>query len=247
MLSGEPGYLDPVAMKQLLHSVWLAAYRISDLLTEVHPERWKMAEATRASFHKTLETLRTQMDTLEQWRGRFEQRPDSMYLGYETYAAVNTLLPRLDGIGRDISRLENPSLGVQFSQAGNQLFDLQQTLEPYLSFLLRNQDQLLSAAQNNLAGCQNELSFAMRGRAEPATPMKNILPEFKGRRRTKTKPTAAIAPPQNRLKASAKAKPETKLQTKTAAKPVPPPKAEKQQVPASKSPQKSAAPATARK
>ena len=194
-LAGEPGYMDPEAMKQLLHKIWLAEYRINDLLTEVHPERWKMEEAARTSFGKTLETLHAQMDTLEQWRAQFEKRPDSMYLGYQTYAAINTLLPRLEGIGRDVARHENPSLGRQFSQPGNQLFDLQQAIAPYLSFLMRNQDQLLSAAQNNLAGCQNELSFAMRGRTEPAKPMKNILPEFKGRRHSKSKPAVTASQP----------------------------------------------------
>jgi len=226
-LAGESGYLDPEAMKQLLHKIWLVEYRINDLLTEVHPERWKLADATRASFGKTLETLRTQMDTLEQWRAQFEKRPDNMYLGYQTYAAINTLLPRLEGVGRDIARHENPSLGRQFSQPGNQLFDLQQAIEPFLSFLLRNQDQLLSVTQNNLASCQNELSFAMRGRTKPARPMKNIVPEFKGRRRSKSTPAATTSPPPGQPKSGAKAQPETKLQTKTAAKPVPPPKIEK--------------------
>ena len=186
-LSGETGYMDPAAMKQLLHKVWLAEYRVNDLLTQVHPERWKMADAARTSFHKTLTTLRGQMDSLEQWRAQYEKRPDNIYLGYETYVAINTALPRLEGIARDVSRFENPSLGAQFSQAGNQLFDLQQTLQPFLSFLLRNQDQILSATQSNLASCQNQLSYAMRGRTEAAKPMKNVLPEFKGRRRSKSK------------------------------------------------------------
>jgi len=206
-LSGEPGDLDPAAMKQWLHKVWLAEYRVNDLLTQVHPERWKMADAARTSFGKTLATLRTQMDSLEQWRAQYEKRPDNIYLGYETYVAINTLLPRLEGIARDISRHENPSLGTQFSQAGNQLFDLQQTLGPFLSFLLRNQDQILAAAESNLASCQNELSFAMRGRAAPAKPMKNILPEFKGRRRSKSKPAATTSHPAGQPKSGAKAKP----------------------------------------
>jgi len=79
---------------------------------------------------------------------------------------------------------ENASLGAQFSQAGNQLFDLQQSLQPYLTFLLRNQDQILLATQTNLAACQNELGYAMRTRVEPAKPMKNVNPEFKGKRRS---------------------------------------------------------------
>ena len=227
-LSGEPGYIDPEAMKQLLHKIWLVEYRINDLLTEVHPDQWKAEDAAQASFAKTLEALRAQMNNLEQWRAQFEQRPDSMYLGYETYAAINALLPRLDGIGRDISRHVNPSLGRQFSQPGNQLFDLQQAIEPYLSFLLRNQDQLqtqlLTVTQNNLAGCQHELSFAMHGRTGAAQPMKNILPEFKGRRRSKSQPAATINQPPGTSKAGAPAKPEMKSQAKTAAGSAPPSK-----------------------
>jgi len=182
--AGEPGYLEPALVKSLLQKVWLAEYRVNDLFTEVRPERWKLSEAARNSFSQMLATLRGQMTTLEQWRGQFDQRPDSSYLGYETSAAIGAVLPRLEGVARSVTQHENPSLGAQFSQAGNQLFDLQQALQPYLSYLLRNHDQLMFALQSNLAACQNDLSYAMRGRAEPAKPMKNVLPEFKGRRRT---------------------------------------------------------------
>ena len=236
-LAGEPGYLDPEAMKQLLHKIWIVEYRINDLLTEVHPERWKLEDATRASFTKTLESLHAQMGALEQQRAEFEKRPESMYWGYETYAAINTVLPRLEGIGRDVARHENSSLATQFGQPGNQLFDLQQAIEPYLSFLLRNQDQILSTAQNNLAGCQNELSFAMRGRTEAAKPMKNILPEFKGRRRSKSKATAATSQPPGPPTSAEKAGPETKSPVNTAAKPAPPPRAPQNSAPPAK-PQK---------
>jgi hypothetical protein len=109
-----------------------------------------------------------------------------MYLAYMTHASIDAILPRLDGVARIITQRENSSLGAQFSQAGNQLFDLQQTLQPYLISLLRNQDQILLAAQTNLATCQNELGAAMRGRSEPAKLMKNIVPDFKGRRARKS-------------------------------------------------------------
>lgn len=174
--------MQPAQVKELLHKLWLAEYRVNDLLTEVHPERWKLSDAARDSFNQTFATLREQMTALEGWRAQFEARPDSIYLGFMTYAAINAALPRLDGVTRSITQRENPSLGAQFSQAGNQLFDTQQALQPYLAHLLHNQDQLILAAQSDLAGCQNQLSFAMRGKTEPAKPMKNILPQFKGRR-----------------------------------------------------------------
>ena len=226
-LPSEAGFMEPTQVKALLHKIWVVDYRINDLLTQVRPERWKISDAARNSFNQTLEALRAQLGALEEWRSQFEKRPDSMYLGYQTYATINAVLPRLDGVARSISQDENPSLGAQYGQAANQLFDLQQTLQPYLAFLMRNQDQVVYALQTNLAGCENQLSYAMRGKAEPAKPMKNVLPEFKGRRRSKSKPAAATSQPPGQPKSGAKAKPETKLQTKTAAKPVPPPKIEK--------------------
>jgi len=180
---GEGEYLEPAELKALLHKLWLAEFRINDLLTEVHPEKWKMSEQARNSFNGTLENLRKTLASQEGWRSQFENRPESIYLGYETFIAIIAALPRLDGVGRAVSQFENHSLGAQYSQAGNQLFDLQQALQPYLEYLLRNQDQLLTAAQGNLASCQDQLGFAMRGRMGPAKSIKNYIPEIKGRGR----------------------------------------------------------------
>ena len=169
-------------VKELSHKLWLAEFRINDLLTEVHPERWKLSEVARGSFNQTLATLREQLKATDGWRVQLDDRPDSIYLGFMTYAAINAALPRLDAVTRSITQRENASLGAQFSQAGNQLFDLQQALQPHLAALLQNQDEILLATQNNVAACQNQLSFAMRGKTAPAKPMRNVLPEFKGRR-----------------------------------------------------------------
>jgi len=178
---GSEGYLELAQVKELLRKVWLAEYRINDLLTEVHPERWKLSAAARDSFRQILEALRAQMTALKGWRSQLNDRPDNAYLAYTTHAAMGAVLPRLDGVARSVTRHENASLGAQFSQAGNQLFDLQQSLGTHLGALLRNQDQILQATQNNLAACQNDLGYALRGRTAPATPMKNVLPNFRGR------------------------------------------------------------------
>jgi hypothetical protein len=190
----EPGYIDPAQLKVLLHKIWLTEYRLNDLLSQVQPAREKISDAARQGFNQSLENLRKRLEVLEEWRVQFEKRPENTYLGYQTYAAAGAVLPRLDGVARSIAQYENPSLGAQYNQAKNQLFDLQQVLEPYLSFLLRNQDEVLLATQNNLAACQNELGFAMRGRAEPAKPMKNVFTEYHGRRRTKRAAETAAGP-----------------------------------------------------
>lgn len=177
-------YLTAVQVKELLHEIWLAEYRINDLLTEVHPERWKLAEARRSFFQQTLEALRAQLAALDGWRAQLDARPESMYLGYMTYAAVDVALPRLDGVTRSVSQHENASLGAQFSQAGIQLYDLQQMLGLYVGSLLRNQDQILQAMQNSLAACQNELGYALRSRPATAKPVKNVFTELRRRPRS---------------------------------------------------------------
>jgi hypothetical protein len=175
--------MEPAQVKALLHKIWLTQYRISDLLGQVHAERWKMPDAARKSFGQTLENLQKALTAEEGWRAQFDARPDSLYLGFQTYVAVNGVLPRLDGVARSVSSFENASFGAQYSQAGNQLFDLQQALQPHLAFLLKNQDGLLLAAQTNLASCQNQLGFALHNKEGHATPIKNIAPVFKGGKR----------------------------------------------------------------
>ncbi len=180
--------MDAAQVKALTHKIWMAEYRINDLLTQVHPEKWKASKVTLNSFNQTLENLHKALEALEEWRAQFEKRPDSIYFGFQTYAAINAALPRLDGVGRAASQFENTSLGAQYSQAGDQLFDLQQALQPYIAYLLRSPDQLLYVAQSNLAGCQDALGNALRGQGGPAKPLKNTFVEFHPRRRRDGQP-----------------------------------------------------------
>lgn len=169
----QTGSLPATDVKALLTKVRFSEYRINDLLTDVHPDRWKLSGATLESFNQTLKTLRAQVETLGEWRAQFEKRTDSIYLGFQTYAAINSVLPRLNGVARSIGEHETSGYAAQFSRAGDQLFDLQQAIGGYLGSLLHNQDQLLVGFENNLTACQQNLSAAMRGKATRATRMKN--------------------------------------------------------------------------
>jgi hypothetical protein len=82
------GYLEPAQVKVLTHKIWLAQYRLNDLLTQVHPEKWKMPAAVRQSFGQSLDSLHKAMAAEEDWRSQFEARPDSLYLGFQTYVAI---------------------------------------------------------------------------------------------------------------------------------------------------------------
>ena len=185
--SSDTGYMDAEEVKATADKMRFVEYRIQDLLSDLHPEKWsKMTDESRQSFAATIAALRTQMDALKESRTQLAGRPDSMYWGFQTYVTIGTILPRLEGIAKTISQADNASFGAQFSEAGNRLFDLQQKLGPYLTLLLKNQDSIMLALENNLATCQNDLGHAMHGQTERPKLMKNSAPVRAHRTTTKS-------------------------------------------------------------
>ena len=114
-----PGYMDRAQVEILVRNIWAEEVRIQDLLKAVHPEKWVVSNIIRNSFNQTLENLHKSLDGLEAWRSEFEKRPDSVYYGFQTYAAINAALPRLDGVAHAVSQYDNASLGAQYSQVGS--------------------------------------------------------------------------------------------------------------------------------
>lgn len=182
-MSNQPGYMEPAQVQALLIKIWQSAAHVRDLLTLVRPGSMKMSAAARASFNSNLDMLRRNLDALEKSRAQFAGRVDSEYLGFETYAGISAVLPPLDQLAQAVSRYNHSGLDANFNQAWNEMLTMQQSLKPYLAFLLRNHDQIFLVMENNLYGCQNELNYAMRGAGGRAAPMRNVLPAFKGRRR----------------------------------------------------------------
>jgi hypothetical protein len=191
--SQQPGYMDPAQVKALLNQMRFTEYRINDLMTDLHPDRWKMSETARDSFLQTIDTMRSQMEVLKGWRADFAERPDSMGAGFQTYATIGAILPRLEGVARTIGQADNPSFGAQFDEAAGKLFDLQQKLAPYIGFLLQNQDSIVQALESNLASCQTDLGYAMKGKSQHPKWMRNSAPVRARRTRVKPRPTSDAA------------------------------------------------------
>jgi hypothetical protein len=186
--SSEPGFMDSKHVKDLLDQTRFAEYRINDLLTDVHPERWKIPDNTRSSFNAMVEAMHTQMKALHEWRNQFAARPGSAYLGFETYTTIGTILPRLQGVAQIVSKADNASFGAQFYQASDRLYALQQKLGSYLGFLLNNQDSIAHALESNLAACQSQLGQAMQSQKERPKWMRNSAPVRARRTRVKPRP-----------------------------------------------------------
>jgi hypothetical protein len=206
-ISNVTGSMPSAEVKELLKKVRFSEYRINDLLTDVRPEKWKLPEATLESFHQSLKTLHEQVDGLEQWRGQFEQRTDSLYLGFQTYSTINEVLPRLNGVAKSIGEHETADYAAQFGRAWDQLFDLQQSIGHYVGSLMQTQDQVLVDYTNNMAACQQSLSEAMRGRGSRATPMRNSQPVRPQRRSTHAPSTRQRS---DEKRGKEESKPETK-------------------------------------
>ncbi len=172
----EPGFMDSPDVLALLNQVRLAEFHVNDLLADVHPERWKVPEAMRASVGNSVADLRSQMNAMQAWRAELGKRPTSAYLAFETYQGLSALPPRLDALARLVSENKSPSFGAEYAAAGNRFLDAAETLGLYIGYLLRNQDQIVVVMEGNLSTCQRELGEAMHGRGPKATPIPNARP-----------------------------------------------------------------------
>jgi len=113
-----PGYMDRAQVEILVHKIGAMDLRIEDLLKAAHPEKWIVSNIIRNSLTQTLENLHTAMNALEAWRSEFEKRPDSIYYGFQTYAAINATLRsvvpgrRLDDDCNAFLRMSNGAAGT---------------------------------------------------------------------------------------------------------------------------------------
>ncbi len=81
-----------------------------------------------------------------------------------------------------VSQYESANLGSDYRRRANDLEANLNDLLPYVSFILKNEAETTQMFQADLANCQNELGYAMHGAVRSATPIRNIVPAFQGRR-----------------------------------------------------------------
>ena len=184
-MANQPGYMEPAQTHQFLMKLWQAEERVKDLAGQVHPEKLNIPAAEVTGFNSNLDTLRRSLASLEKSRQNFDSRVDSEYLGFETYAGISEVLPPLERLTAMVARYNKPSLEGEFNQAWNEMLTMRQALKPYLSFLLRNHDQIFATMETNLAGCQNELGYKNYKANGSPRYMRNVVPHFRGGRADK--------------------------------------------------------------
>jgi|GEM_PF-6717982 len=170
----EVGHMTSDQVKVLLHRIYVATFRLNDLMTQVQPGRWKVPEPVRDHFNLRLAKLKSDLKALDTARAQFSQQTDSLYLGYETTEAIPLVLSDLKDVDQDLTLFESRGLSSQFAAPGQWLVDSRQALKAYVEFMMRNWNEVARTYEANLATCQNTLNYAMYGHAAPARPMEPV-------------------------------------------------------------------------
>jgi hypothetical protein len=119
----------------LLHNVYLATFRFTDLLSILQTDKWKMKDAARQSFNQTLETVRGQLKELDDDRKQFQEKPENSQLADKTDGSITGLLPNIEAVAAAVTQYDSPAQGAQYREPGDQLRELQKSLRPYVLYL----------------------------------------------------------------------------------------------------------------
>jgi hypothetical protein len=170
----EVGHMTPEQVKALLHRIYVASFRLNDLLAQVQPGRWRVPQPVRDHFNLSVARFQADLKALEARRSEFSEQTEDPYLGYKTYEAISPVIADLEPVDRDITQFEGRALIAQLDQPVQWLNDSRQALQTYLDFMVRNRNQVVRTYEANLATCQNTLNYAMRSQTVPARPMEPV-------------------------------------------------------------------------
>ncbi|HEX5483581.1 MAG TPA: hypothetical protein VFZ08_13235 [Terriglobia bacterium] len=169
-------------VKAILYKVYVSEFRIRDLLSQERPNQWKASAADRTLIGQSRTAILSQLSQLEKWRGLFSAHPDNMYYAFRTYLSITDLLHPLRVFSRQASQYESNGVGDDYRRRANDLQAHLNAMVPYVGFILKDKADTAAMFQADLANCQNELGYAMHRSIHSATPIKNVVPEFQGRR-----------------------------------------------------------------
>jgi hypothetical protein len=163
--ANEADKLAPAQLRDLLQKINVAAFRFTDLVGILQPDKWKMEDTARQSFNQTLETVRGELKTLDESRKQLLEKPENLDLAGKTDASITALLPNMEAVAAAVTQYDGAVQGTQYKQAGDQLRELQKSLQPYVLYLRAKAEAGLAP----IPGVQTEV-------IQPTTTPKAILP-----------------------------------------------------------------------
>jgi hypothetical protein len=127
--------LEPAQLRDLLQRIYVVTFRFTDLVGILQPDKWKMDDTARQSFNQALETVRSQLQTLDEDRKQFLEEPENSDLAGKTDASITALLPNMEAVAAGVTEYDSVAQGTQYKQPADQLRDLQKSLQPYVFYL----------------------------------------------------------------------------------------------------------------
>jgi len=178
-------------LKTLLYKAYVPAFRLKDLLSQEHPDTWKIPAAERTLYNDSAQALQKRLADLASWRDQLEAHPESLDAAFETYAALGKVSEPAGIVGHMVSQYGDAKNGSEYVEKARQVEEFRDQIEPYVGYLLRRHDEAIGTVERNFDRCETELTSVMRSTTMAAEPMKNVLPVFKGRGRSVTRGSAA--------------------------------------------------------
>src|SRR5438876_3947268 len=123
----------PEEAQALLQKIYMAAFRVNDLLTLLRPDQWKMGDAERKSFSQTLDSLRDQLKTLEQGRSQLVGQPQNVEFADKTAAAIEAVRGSVEAVARAVAQYQSPAAAADYKQAVESLSVLQERMTSYVT------------------------------------------------------------------------------------------------------------------
>jgi hypothetical protein len=187
----EKSPLNNEQLKTLLYQAYVPAFRLKDMLSQEHPDTWKIPAAERTLYNDSAQALEKRLADLASWRDQLEAHPESLDAAFQTYAALGKISEPAGIVGHIVSQYGDPKDGSEYAEKARQVAEFRDQIEPYVGYLLRRHDEAIGTVERNFVRCETELTSVMRPTTVAAEPMKNVLPVFKGRGRSVTRGSAS--------------------------------------------------------
>ncbi|MGH9397621.1 MAG: hypothetical protein ACRD18_12310 [Terriglobia bacterium] len=167
--------IQPDQVKAVLRGVFLTDARVSDLLSLMQPEKWKMQDAERALFNERLETVAAQLKTVEKWRYQFLYNMGKTDLGDNVVSALGDLIPSIRDIASGVAQYQTPAAGAGFNQAAGQLAGFKDSIASYVALLQAQYQKALTAHPAGGPGGKGLETERINAPPPPAPPVRTLV------------------------------------------------------------------------
>jgi hypothetical protein len=174
--SGESGQIGADQPRSILRQIYLAAFRLQDLLTLLKPDLWHLDDAARKEYDQQLDKVRSDLKAVEDAQNQYANQPQNGELGNQTNSAVSTLLASAGDLLNPTSQHLTSAELSPYMQAVEQLSKQQQSLTTYLAYVTQESQRQVAAA-NAAAKAQGLETVQVNASSTPPPATSVLQPE----------------------------------------------------------------------